>query len=266
MNKNKNINTKTSNCADGESRQVERIVSHAAHNKHIKDIYAENDIVLFCGDAREITKGFDDEMFDMVFTDPPYPKEFLPLYKWLGIEGYRLLKEDRFIIAYAGPYWKQQTMNYLNVKFDYYYDFILRHNGNTTILWPKKIISGYKSILCYVKGKALPRKNVLGFYTGSGGDKRYHKWGQEEFTARYYVDCFTDENDLIFEPFLGGGTTAVVCKYLRRKCIAIELDPKTFEVAVNRLKDTDIPQKSEQINMFEEAGLTANNDVQKNEK
>lgn len=254
MNKeNKKISSTEIN-GDAKGVNVDLLVSHAAQNKHIKDIYVENDIVLFCGDAIEITKSFNDEMFDMIFTDPPYPKEFLPLYGWLGVEGYRLLKDNRFIIAYAGPYWKQKTMNYLNVKFDYYYDFILRHNGNTTILWPKKIISGYKSILCYVKGKALPRTNVLGFYAGSGGDKRYHKWGQEEFTARYYVDCFTDENDLIFEPFLGGGTTAVVCKYLRRKCIAIELDPKTFEVAVNRLKDTGVPQKSEQTNMFEAAG------------
>ena len=232
---------------------VEAVVSNAETNPAILDMYRENDIVLFCGDAREITKQFEKETFDMIFTDPPYPKEYLPLYEWLGIEGYRLLKPNAFVFAYTGPYWKQEVMNRLNVEFEYYYDFILKHNGNTTLLWPRKIISGYKSILCYMKGKALPRTNVLGHYNGSGGDKRYHKWGQEEFTARYYIDCFTKENDLILEPFLGGGTTAAVCKYLSRKCIGIEMDPKTFEMAVNRMKETDVSQKSEQYEMSIEA-------------
>lgn len=35
--------------------------------------------------------------------------------------------------------------------------------------------------------KALPVTNVLGKYDGTGGDKRFHRWGQEANTARYYI-------------------------------------------------------------------------------
>ena len=118
-----------------------------------------------------------------------------------------VLKPDGFLIAYAGPYWKDVVMGYLNQHLQYFYDFILLHSGNTSILWQRKLISGYKSMLCYHKQgqRPLPNTNVLGLWKGTGSDKRFHKWGQDEITARYYIDCFSKEGDLVVDYFLGGG-------------------------------------------------------------
>ena len=41
--------------------------------------------------------------------------------------------------------------------------------------------------------------------------------------------------DLILDPFLGSGTTAVACKELGRKFIGIEINPKYCEIAQRRL-------------------------------
>ncbi len=38
----------------------------------------------------------------------------------------------------------------------------------------------------------------------------------------------------VYEPFSGGGTTLVACERLRRRCIAMEIDPKYVDVAVAR--------------------------------
>jgi site-specific DNA-methyltransferase (adenine-specific) len=176
---------------------------------------------------------------DLIFTDPPYPQEFHYCYEWLAKEAMRALKPEGFLIAYAGPYWKDVVMNYFNEHLQYFYDFILVHKGNTSILWPRRIISGYKSILCYHKkgNKPLPRTNVLGQWDGTGGDKRFHYWGQDENTARYYVDCFSKEGDLVVDYFLGGGTTAKVCKKLNRNFIGFENDNETFKIAQDRLNN-----------------------------
>ena len=45
-------------------------------------------------------------------------------------------------------------------------------------------------------------------------------------------------DDLILDPFLGSGTTAVVAKKLRRKYIGIEKNKKYFNIAKLRLKKT----------------------------
>ena len=193
---------------------------------------------IFLGDSRELsTKMVLESSVDLIYTDPPYSKKYLYLYEWLAKESARVLKPNGFLIVYAGPYWKDAVMAYLNDYLQYFYDFILVHKGNTFILWPRRVISGYKSILCYHQQSRnpLPRTNVLGQWDGTGGDKRFHMWGQDENTARYYIDCFSKEGDLVVDYFVGGGTTAVVCKKLNRNFVGMENDKETYNIAKERI-------------------------------
>lgn len=47
----------------------------------------------------------------------------------------------------------------------------------------------------------------------------------------------TDEGALVFDPFLGSGTTAVACARLRRKCVGVESDAMHAELAGRRVAD-----------------------------
>ncbi len=204
---------------------------------------------LYLGDARDLaSEKVGAGTVDLIFTDPPYPKEFHYCYEWLSKEAVRALKPEGFLITYAGPYWKDVVMGYLGGKLQYFYDFVLIH-GDTSILWPRKIVSGYKSMLCYhLRGaEPLPRMNVLGKFAGSEQDKRFHTWGQSALEARYYIDVFTRPGDLVVDYFLGGGTTAEVCKRLDRNFIGFEIDPAAFETARAQVEDGRGPnEKSKQ--------------------
>ena len=46
----------------------------------------------------------------------------------------------------------------------------------------------------------------------------------------------TDENDLVLDPFMGTGTTAVAAKHLGRKYIGFEIDTKYVEMTKEKLK------------------------------
>lgn len=46
----------------------------------------------------------------------------------------------------------------------------------------------------------------------------------------------SNENDLILDPFVGSGTTAVACKKLKRNYIGIEIDPEYCKIAEARIK------------------------------
>ena len=45
----------------------------------------------------------------------------------------------------------------------------------------------------------------------------------------------TSEDDYILDPFMGAGTTAVVAHSLNRRFIGIELNPKYYQLSVDRL-------------------------------
>lgn len=49
------------------------------------------------------------------------------------------------------------------------------------------------------------------------------------------VSDFSKKDDLIFDPFLGSGTTAVACEKLGRHWIGIEISEKYCEIAARRI-------------------------------
>ena len=51
------------------------------------------------------------------------------------------------------------------------------------------------------------------------------------------IENFSKKNDVIYDPFLGTGTTAVVAKKLGRKYLGSELLKSYYKISQKRLKD-----------------------------
>jgi DNA modification methylase len=64
---------------------------------------------------------------------------------------------------------------------------------------------------------------------------RAHKSPKPLWLMSAQVIDFTDEGDLILDPFMGSGTTLAAAKRLGRKAIGIELEEKYCEIAAKRL-------------------------------
>ncbi len=183
-----------------------------------------------------------DNSVDLVFTDPPYAKEFLPCYKWLAIEAARVLRDGGFLIALCGgAYLNQIFRHFDNAKLSYYWLYSMEMIGQTTgIVWPNgshsvNISTRVKHYAAYSKGIGLSRTCTVGKFVDSGTDKRYHEWGQNISSARYYIDCFSHEGDLVCDPFIGGGTTAIACMALHRRFVGFDIDMQAVKVSRDRL-------------------------------
>jgi len=93
---------------------------------------------------------------------------------------------------------------------------------------PKKVVSDTK-----IKGNIF-EYGVGSLHTG----KIKHPAVFPLDLARDMVQSWSNEGDIIFDPFMGSGTTGVACKNLNRKFIGIELDEGYFKIAKDRIKHT----------------------------
>ncbi|MFA5379453.1 MAG: DNA methyltransferase [Dehalococcoidia bacterium] len=195
------------------------------------------------GDCRELIESIPDNSVDLIFTDPPYLKEYLHLYEWLAKDAIKKLKPTGFLAMYVGCYHLISVVNLVNSYLDYFMELIIFGGGYGSMLWQRRVISRHKSILLFrpKDGTGMPRCNIVSVFSGSGSDKRFHAWGQDEASARYYIDCLTKQGDMVLDPFCGGGTTAAMCKVLARDCITFEVDLDTAKVARDRVINQQMP-------------------------
>jgi len=192
--------------------------------------------VIYAGDAKILGTEIGDESVDIIFTDPPYLREYLGLYEWLAGFAERVLRVDGFLLVYAGGYWKDVVMQSLGARLQYFWDYTLLM-GNASIMWPRRVVAKGKSLLAYhKKGQGpLPRVATLGVWGYSRMDKTLHDWGQDEETARYYLDCFSYPGYSVLDPFCGAGTTCIVAKMLGLDWMGFDIDPDAVQLAKERV-------------------------------
>ena len=63
-----------------------------------------------------------------------------------------------------------------------------------------------------------------------------------EYVVKWIVDRFTQEGDLILDPFMGSGTTGVVAKKNKRHYLGIDIDETYVEFANKRIAETPVEQ------------------------
>ena len=73
---------------------------------------------------------------------------------------------------------------------------------------------------------------------GSSKEKVGHPSQKPLKLIEMLVQSATREGDLVLDPFLGSGTTALVCQNLNRNFVGIEIEQKYIEIAESRLQKT----------------------------
>ena len=92
-------------------------------------------------------------------------------------------------------------------------------------------------------GKRFPR-SVIYFKTAEGEGK-LHPTQKPVALMEYLVKTYSNENDVVLDPCMGSGTTGVACVKTNRKFIGIEKDEKYFNIASNRIEETNPLMKFE---------------------
>ena len=197
-----------------------------------------NDIQIIHGDFRKKCKDLENESIDLIFTDPPYPKEFLDMWKDLAELSRRLLKPGGFCIAYCGHFHIDKVLEMMSSDLNLYWMCALVQKTQT-VVHSRNVICTWKPILIYYKEplKIVDRtfKDVFSFKR----EKSLHDWQQAEADAKYLIDFFSDVGDLVLDPFAGSGTIPKCCKDNKRRCIAMDIDKECIDIIKGRIVESD---------------------------
>ena len=203
---------------------------------------------IICADCLEVMKDIPDKSVDLVLTDPPYGinynnkrlnryshSKFADIKNDCGeIDYSKLIKEFQRIgkrvivfgainfakdLPYKGVWicWDKRTKIEADKAFGSPFE----------LAWCDKI-GGYDKIYRIMHGGVI---NADG-----PNSPRFHPTQKPVALFGRIINDFSNENDLIFDPFLGSGTTAVACKHLKRNYIGIEISPEYIKIAEDRLK------------------------------
>lgn len=214
--------------------------------------YQLNQVVT--GDSRDLANDIPDNSIDIIFTDPPYPTEYLYLYEWLAVEAARVLKPGGFLCAMAGGYNLDKVFALMAGKgLDWYFKVEVFNPHEAPPIWPRRVITRTKPVLMWTKGPSVIQIwNMTDVYQGQSKDKRYHRWGQDVGSARYVIEYVlgTGAKALLWEPFAGGGATLEACKILGVNYIASEIEPEAAQRARDRLAGVIKPTNPAQMSLF----------------
>jgi len=232
---------------------------------------------IICGDCLEVMKDIPDKSINLVIADPPYykimkndwdnqwkiKKEYLfwcthwikeckrvlknlgSLYVWCNaitkksdiiLDIYQILK--KYLIFQSWIVWRRQFTHGNSLWLQVQEVCLFFSNSNQFVKNSFRVdsdkfekVSNRCSNVWYIKDVTKQ-----GYYVNK--ESVGHPSQKPVEAIERLIKGSSNKDDIILDPFLGSGTTAVACKELGRKFIGIEINPEYCKIAEKRLKNT----------------------------
>ncbi len=227
-------------------------------------------IQLIKGDCLIEMQNIPDKSINMILTDPPYEisksvggmmerdnRNFIKHIDAMGMANsgfnvtnflYSCIFKFKDLQSFNGVFFLslKQLHNYIQFAIEnkLQYGLTYWHKSDPAPLCNNKYLNDVE--LCiYIKGKNARiygnYKSKSMVYKSATNRKDKMLYGHPtikpvDLMEKYLIN-HSNEGDVIFDPFMGSGSTGVACKNLNRSFIGIEMDSKYFKIAKNRIEN-----------------------------
>ncbi len=197
-------------------------------------ILLPENLELKVGDFRKLCGKMEAESVDLIFTDPPYDEESLPLWRDLGCHAARLLKPGGILLSYSGQRFLDRVFTSIPDDLNYYWMLGVQHTHGQLRFWDRKCWNSWKPIIAWSKGK--PKNEWFNDFLSIGNPetKDRHEWSQPIDQAKYLTKRFCPENGTVLDPMCGAGTIPIGSWSIGRKAIGIDIEAKHIASAEAR--------------------------------
>lgn len=227
-------------------------------------------------------KQLPDECVDLIFTDPPYyqyraknvkglknhkdvvtefefddfksEEEYLEFLEEVLVELYRIAKPGAAGYLFCGD----DFVSYINklvVKAGFQFRKVIHwHKTNPfpAIYTRKMYANSMEMIVHFSKGtpKTWNHKPVNEMHNFietpicMGKERKAHKTQKPLKVCIPFIEISSNENDLVIDPFMGSGTTAIACLATGRNYIGYERSEEYMKIIEERIAEWNMKKKS----------------------
>lgn len=202
-------------------------------------------------DCLEGMKQIPDKSVDLGFTSPPYNRKRNDKYDFYDdcIDEYfvflceftehllRVCKKNVFVNVQANMYNKNDVYKYIGKYSDKISNIIIWEKTNPMPCQNGQVVNAVEYFIAF--GKLAPKeryfKNIITTGVNPNTDKS-HKALMHPQVARKFIHNFSNEGDIVIDPFMGLATTAIACIREKRHFIGFELNKEYYEKAKKRIE------------------------------
>lgn len=223
-------------------------------------------------DCLEVLSNIATESIDLILTDPPYnisrnrkftregikdrdhnfgdwdnmeDKDYYEFLAKVWKESRRILKPYGQLLTFGPRNWEYEKVidDYFTIK-----RALVWHKPNPTPQFMKiSYLTSYEKIIWAVKNNDHLTKFTFNFERQNemhdffeapitAGKERFEHPTQKPLSLiRKLIRIHSDKGDMVLDPFMGSGTTAVACQLLSRDFIGAELEDEYFDIMKQRL-------------------------------
>lgn len=208
---------------------------------------------LYNDDCFRIFPTIQTDSIDVSFTSPPYNRKRNDKYKnyndqiedYYGfcckaIEELRRVTREHVIFNLQANYYNRADVYRIIGKYaDNIVNIIIWEKSNPLPANGHNITNAYEFFLVIsnkpLKSNTTYTKNHITTSVNTDTTTKIHKAVMKQDVSDWFIDKFTKEGMLVFDPFMGLGTTGISCVKTGRDFIGIEKDTQYFEIGRKRI-------------------------------
>lgn len=227
-------------------------------------------VTLYNKDCLEVMKTLPDESIDLIVTDPPYKMMARGnhgntggmLAKKIGMSGrvfqyndidctqyapefYRILKDGSHCYVMTNHINLIHMLNTFTKEGFHFIKSLIWDKGNK--IMGQFYMSQYEYILFFRKGTGIKINNcgtsdilsIPNKKTKGEDGQNLHDTEKPVELMKILIENSSKPGDVVFEPFMGIGSTVIAANNVGRDAIGCEIDPHYFEICKNRIEKVE---------------------------
>jgi DNA modification methylase len=223
-------------------------------------------LTLKCGDSKILIKEVADKSIDLILTDPPYnvaedmildrlrdyrkrlkkegwDKDFNPT-EWID-EFCRVLKPNGNIFIFTSTCLFGKWYDLLNSRFDSVNLLVWYKTNPVPRIFKTGFLHCIEQIICAWNrehtwnflGQSQMHNIVIGGIC-QGSERLDHPTQKPLYLLEHIIRVASNKNDVVFDPFMGVGSTGEAALKLGRRFVGFEISEKYFDIAKKRIERT----------------------------